>query len=282
MLVKLPVDVTNAWKPLFENGGVEFTRNTGARDIEPRVELGMLMDEQGGFKQGATLSLVGQDGKYLQYRVNLRESTGMRMRVISAEVGPTGQNVKFEGEIAQQGNLIPMAADEDYKHLLKARVDANEKRAQVNSVTRREEQQIIREQGRTGIKGANNGDNDDFEEIEEKKVTKKSKKTKKTGAAAGGAAAAAPTKKKKPARKKDKDLSADAIKKALYACFEKTDPNTGEKMRYWKRKDLRRTTGIQQHKMQPILDQICDYNEGGPHDKTYSLKYTADGAQQGL
>ena len=270
LMVKLPVDVAKIWRARFENGGVEFMRNTGTSDIEPRVELGMLMGDTTSFASGSILSLTGPDDQYLQYRVNLRPSTGMKMRVISAVVGPTGQNVKFEGEIAHQGQLLPTATDETYKALLKARVEANEVRAKVRAITQMEERTIISSQGRAIIRGSNPSKDDNDSGEEEEKVKKKTKPAKKP--AADVAATKNP---KKPPRKKERDLSDDAVKEALYKCFEKIDPETGEKKRYWKKKDLRTTTGIQLHKMQAILDQICDYHQGGPHDKTYSLKYTS-------
>src|SRR4051812_37341515 len=69
-LVKIPVNVMEIWRSQFEHGGIEYTRNTGMRDLEPKVELGEIQLIDGELKPGSIITIPNADKAPLQFKLN--------------------------------------------------------------------------------------------------------------------------------------------------------------------------------------------------------------------
>jgi hypothetical protein len=260
-LVKIPTNVMDIWRSQFQHGGIEYTRNTGMRDLEPKVELGDLQLIDGEVKSGSIITIPNTDKPPLQFKLNLRSSAGLKQRIISCEVGERGQNVKFEGIVEQTGSLMPIAVDDTYKEILKERVDKAEVKVQVKAIGQKEELEAMRKQGRIIIKGTGLAASAEEAEAKADGAGHASKRQK----------VGPDGKKKKPVKKKERDVSFEAVKEPILKCFNTIDSATGQKKQYWKRKELRKTTGLQFHYLNPVLTQIAKFHTSGPHNKTYSL-----------
>jgi len=261
-LVKIPPAVMEAWREKLEQGGLEITTSSGDRDLVPEVDLGTFVEGPQGPE--LHIPLDAEEREVRRYKFRLLPAMGLQQRIISSENTERGENVKFEGVVAKTGQLMPMAIDEAYQAAVRQRVKAAEPKVQVTTINEREEQAALRQIARPVIAG-----------IGEDKAAASAalgKKRKLQEPVPAGGADGGESKKKKTTKKKDREVSKDDVREALMKCFEMIDPTTGQPKRYWKQKDLRKTTGFQFHRMRPVLDEICEYHQGGPHNKTYSLK----------
>lgn len=228
-LVKLPATVAKAWS-------------------NQEHRLGTVVG--GNFEDGAVIQF-DSDGKQLQYDVSLRPSSGMQMRVISAD--QDGHGVNFEGIVTKQGHLTARSFKED----LRKRVAESEVKPHVHFVTEKEARDMQSQQGVRIIKGNRKSEEDEEECVSTKDGKGKKKESKKS---------------KKHEVKKVRTDEGSRIRETLISCFREIDPDTKMVRSHWKQKDLRKHTKLQLHRMAPILDEICDYHKDGPYAKTYSLK----------
>ncbi|KAH9254217.1 hypothetical protein BASA81_007806 [Batrachochytrium salamandrivorans] len=278
ILLKIPATLASLWQPMFENGGVE-----GAYGLDPQVLLGTITNAQGALVASNQLAdgdlvHISDNAASSAFKLSFKKQMGAKMRIISSEVSREAEHVKFEGYVAQTGALTPANLDESLRASIREQVLEAERKPVLSKLSAQGERDAMMAStyvgnlngGASGNDGGDGGDeddeddDDDEEEVAAKPKSKSGKQSASSAAAAAGAGAGAvgpANKKRKKEKKEKKEWSAEAIRMELFKLFEETP--------FWKRKTLREHTGIQFHRMSPILEEICDYNTA---DKHYSLK----------
>lgn len=277
ILLKIPADVATLWKSSFERGGVE-----GPNGLDPQVLLATVSNAQAQtsstLTDGDLVHITNpQTGEVSSLKVSFKKTLGAKARIISSEVSANAEHVKFEGYLAQSGALTPANLDDALRANIRKQVLEAERKPTLGTLSIRGERDAMMKTTFVGNVRANasagggdkdedEDDDDDDDEQTPPPTTKGGKRTSSAAAATSAAAAAGgpATKKRKKDKKEKKDWSPESIRMELLKLFEEKP--------YWKRKELREHTGIQFHKMNAILGEICDYHTGGDHDKHYSLK----------
>jgi len=246
-LIKIPASLANnaAWSAAF---------------AEPGRVVGTLSGE---LAAGAALT-VTVGNREIKYTVALKDHH-VKSRLVSVDVGDAGGNPRFEGVVTRMGTLNPASIkDATYLASLRQSVAVDNTRTKVVQSLKQKEIEAMTTAAAAVAVAAPRVPSDDEEGSEDDGDDSDKK--------AAASAAAASSKAPKAAKKKSKDVNAEEIRRRVFDCFSRVDPETNTRRAFWKRGDLRKTTGVPLHKLGPILDEICIYHDKGSHQKYFSLK----------
>ena len=244
-LIKIPASLANnaAWSAAF---------------AEPGRVVGTLSGE---LAAGAALT-VTVGNREIKYTVALKDHH-VKSRLVSVDVGDAGGNPRFEGVVTRMGTLNPASLkDATYLASLRQSVAVDSTRTKVVQSLKQKEIEAMSTAAAVAVAAPRvpsddeDGSDDDGGD----------------DGPAGDKKAAAASKAPKASKKKSKDVNADEIRRRVFECFSRVDPETSSRRAFWKRGDLRKTTGVPLHKLGPILDEICIYHDKGSHQKYFSLK----------
>ena len=233
----------------------------------------------GDLVQGGVIATDNGRGGVARFKMLVTPAAKVpRARVISADVGAKGENVRFEGVVEHTATLMPdlspSSLGEEYLKVIAKRTELAETRTRVvRPMTHTEQMAAVRRALEREVEVAPSTKDEAMEEPVERSNAKRPREAAAApssgaaGAGAGAASAAAAPLAGEVEIKRHKKGGAEPtdaeIRAHLFQCFSTVDTVTGLKKDHWSQKDLRQKTGVPVHRFAPILAEIAQYHQSG-------------------
>lgn len=266
ILVKVPKHIMSQLEPIFSSQNpqplfqIESPNPTTITD-------GCIISTITPHQSSTTTTTTTTPPPPIRFKLHLSSTPNHpKSRLLSADIGPRAENVRFEGIIQQTATLMPIP-NQQYIQLV------SQRSKQADTKTRTVKSLSLAEQAKQQVEELNNSvENqqismdvlEDDEQIlrneeKQKKRTREEAATTTNTTTTTTTTAEQPTKRHK---KITKQLTLDEIRKRLLDLFHKTDPATGQVITRWSQKDIRLIGGMTVHQFKSTLDSIAIIRDG--------------------